>query len=164
MESAKKKQVLETTLINGSGPCAFTDSRLIDDTKVFTVGNNPFRVVDALNLSDVMINLNQVRSPNPEVIERLIRLTEKVEAVNGRLVLVNASDVLQHALRAAVSNGTLLVAPSAADAYSMFGVAPVAESDDEPVQGVLTEEEIEEIKACGLSLSDVIRAIETING
>lgn len=163
MRSTDKKQVLETTLTNGSGPCAFTDSRLIENTKVFLMGNDPFRVIDALRLSNVMVNLEQVQSPNPDVVEKLVGLTAKVKASCGSLVLVNASDALQNALRN-VSECELNTAPSTAEAYSMFGVAPAVESDDEPLQGVLTEEEIEEIKACGISLSDAIRAIEMING
>lgn len=98
----------------------FVDTSLMDEELIDDVGQTLYRLVDESGHHQLVLNLDEFEFYRSMFLASLIRLREKVRAVDGRLVLVHGSESFSHQTfeAAGVAKKLFVIYPTEAEALA----------------------------------------------
>ncbi len=100
----------------------FQDNVLLDAASIQAVGNSLYELVDQRDRRRLVLDFSKVRNLSSSMLGVLLTLKEKLDEIDGRVVLVGLSKELKRLFDMTALDRLFQFAPSADEGLGVFGV------------------------------------------
>jgi anti-sigma B factor antagonist len=91
MSSQPRRQRLVVEDVGDVTVVNFVDKKILDEQNIQMIGDDLFRLVDELGRRKILLNFSNVEFMSSAALGKLIRLHQRLAAVQGKLILCNIS-------------------------------------------------------------------------